>query len=55
MASQYVKLREEILLDSQEMVRRWDQELKYYMDKSDYRAFMNPHAEIYEEIRRRGL
>jgi type IV secretory pathway component VirB8 len=54
MAAQYVKLREEILLDSDEMVRRWNQKLKYFMNKNDYLAFMNRMQEIYEEIRKRG-
>lgn len=55
MAGEYVKVREEILADQEEMKRRWVEYLKYHMPEKAYLEFLNKMNEPYAQLSEKGV
>jgi type IV secretory pathway component VirB8 len=55
MAREFVRVREEILTDQEEMRRRWVDYLKTRMLKEDYAAFLNRVDAPFQELVERGI
>jgi type IV secretory pathway component VirB8 len=55
MAGEYVKVREEIILDQTEQQRRWVEYLKYRMPEAGYNAFLTTINQPYQELQQKGI
>jgi type IV secretory pathway component VirB8 len=55
MAGEYVKIREEIILDQNEQQRRWVEYLKYRMPEQAYNAFLTTINQPYQELKQKGI
>lgn len=55
MAREFVRVREEILTDQEEMQRRWIDYLKTRMTEDDYRAFLSRVDASFQELVEKGI
>jgi len=55
MSREFVRIREEILTDQQEMQRRWIDYLKTRMTEADYRAFVTRVDAPFQELVEKGI
>jgi type IV secretory pathway component VirB8 len=55
MASEYVSVRESILIDQEEMKRRWEEILRYRMSPEDFTDFIKTISEPYQELFSKGV
>jgi type IV secretory pathway component VirB8 len=55
LAAEYVSVRESILIDQEEMKRRWEEILKYRMSPNDFADFVKRVSEPYQELLSKGV